>query len=242
MLKIGHRGAKAYAPENTLTSFRKAVDMGVDMVEVDVRLTKDGHLVAIHDNRLRRLTQEAGRVNKLTLAELRKIKIFKHEPIPTLGEVLEVLDSKVCINIELKVRKSAELVVQAIRDYGIRRDNILISSNYPSEIRVIERLEPEIRTALLFRAPTPLTPWLLADILAFILFPITKYYILWLVRHARADYLNINRWLLSKRKVQFLRKHGIRTCVWTVDNPKTIAYLKELQVDGIITNYPDRLL
>jgi glycerophosphoryl diester phosphodiesterase len=82
---------------------------------------------------------------------------------------------------------------------------------------------------------------MILDAIAFLLFPITRYYILWITKHSGADYLNIHRWLLTKHTVRFLKKHGVKTCVWTVDNPRAIARLKALRVDGIFTNYPDRL-
>ncbi len=241
MLKIGHRGAKAYAIENTLSSFRKALEMGVDMVEFDVRITKDKYPVVIHDNQLMRLTKQTGRVSKLTLDEIKQLKVKGWETIPTLGEVLEVIDNKVSMNIELKSHQSAQIVVQTLRDYKINPDNVLISSNHPEEIKIIEQLEPSIQTALLFRSMNALNIWLVLDFLAILFLPITKYYICWLVKRSHADYLNINYHLLDAKKVKLFKKRGIKICAWTVDNPKKIEYLKNLGIDGIITNYPDRL-
>ena len=241
MLKIGHRGAKAYAPENTLTSFRKALDLGVDMVEFDVRITKDKYPVIIHANQLGRLTQKTGRINKLTLAQVKKARIKKTETVPTLGEVLEVVGNKVGLNIELKLKGSAQIVVQTLRDYRIDFQNVMIASNHPSEIKEVERLEPKITTALVFRATNAFNIWFIFDFLAILFLPITKYYISWLVKKAGADYLNINHHFLDKRKVELFKSQGIKICAWTVDSKRKIKYLKKLGVDGIITNYPDRL-
>lgn len=241
MLKIGHRGAKAYAPENTLSSFRKALELGVDMVELDVRITLDKHPVAVHDNKLRRLTKEYMRVNRLTLEQVKKLKIQKTETIPTLAEVLEVIDSRVGLNIDLKVKGSAQIVVQTLRDYKVDLDNIMISSVHAGELKLVERLEPRITTALIFRSNNANNFWLLLDFLAILFLPITKYYISWIVRRAGADYLNINHRLLDKRKVDAFKKRGIKICAWTVDSKRKINYLKNIGIDGIITNYPDRL-
>ena len=241
MLKIGHRGAKAYAPENTLTSFRTALEMGVDMVEFDIRITKDKYPVVIHDSHLRRLTKRFGQVKKMSLAEVKKLRIKKTEKIPTLAEVLETIDNRVGINIELKVKGSAQIVVQTLRDCKVDFKNVMISSNYPNEIKAVERLEPEITTALLFRATNVFNIWFIFDFLAILFLPITKHYIRWLVKRAGADYLNINHRFLDKNKVALFKKHGIKICAWTVDSQKKIDYLKSLGVDGIITNYPDRL-
>lgn len=241
MLKIGHRGAKAYAPENTLTSFEKALELGCDMVEFDIRITKDKHPVVIHTNQLKKLTKIFGRVNKLTLAQVKKLKIKKIETVPTLAEVLEVIGNKLGINIELKVKSSAQIVVQTLRDYKIDFSKVMIASNHPGEIRAVKRLEPEITTALVFRSTNAINFWFVLDFLAILLLPITKYYITWVVKKAGADYLNINHHFLSKEKVDLFHSRGIKICAWTVDSQKKINYLKNLGIDGIITNYPDRL-
>ncbi|NUM25719.1 MAG: glycerophosphodiester phosphodiesterase [Candidatus Buchananbacteria bacterium] len=241
MLKIGHRGAKAYAPENTIASFKKALDLGVDMVEFDVRITKDKHPVVIHDNRLRRLTKEFMRVNHLTLSQIKKLRVKETEQVPTLGEVLSVIDNKVGILIDLKVKGAAQIVVQTLRDYKIDFDNVMISSVHPSELRLVEQLEPDITTALIFRSNNASNFWLVMDFLAVLFLPVTKYYISWLVRNANANYLNINHRLLNEKKVKMFKKQGIKICAWTVNSKRKIEYLKKIGIDGIITNYPDRL-
>ncbi len=241
MLKIGHRGAKAYAPENTIASFRKALDLGVDMVEFDVRITKDKYPVIVHDNRLRRLTKEFVRVNHLTLNQLKKLKVKETETIPTLAEVLEIIDNQVGILIDLKVKGSAQIVVQTLRDYKINFENVMISSVHPAELRQIEQLEPSITTALIFRSANASNFWLAMDFLAVLFLPITKYYIAWVVRSAHADYLNINYRFLDQKKVAMFKRQGIKICAWTVDNQRKMEYLKNLGVDGIISNYPDLL-
>lgn len=241
MLKIGHRGAMAYAPENTISSFKTALDMGVDMVECDVRITADQYPVVIHDNLLGRLTKTSGRVNRLTLAQVKQLQIKEIESVPTLGEVLKALGKRVGINIELKAKGSAQVVVQTLRDYRVNFSRVMISSNFPSELRRVEQLEPSITTALIFRSTNTFNIWLVLDFLALLFLPITKYYISWVVSHAHADYLNINHHLLDSRKVALFKKRGIKICAWTVNKQHKIDYLKRLGVDGIITNYPDRL-
>jgi len=243
MLKIGHRGAKAYALENTLTSFRKALELGVDMVEFDVRLTKDRYPVVIHDRQLARLGKDKKfiRVNQLTLREIKKIKIKHGERIPTLGEVLNAIENKVGMDIELKVKDSAQIVVQTLREHQIDFSNVMVSTNFAKELRMAEEMEPEITTALVFRSGNSLSIWLILDFLAVLFLPFTVHYISWLVKRANANYLNINHRFLNKKKVDIFHAKGIKICAWTVDNINKINYLKSLGVDGIITNYPDRL-
>ena len=117
----------------------------------------------------------------------------------------------------------------------------MISSNYASELRTAERLEPKITTALIFRSGNALSFWFVLDFLAILLLPITMYYISWLVKRANADYLCINHHFLDKKKVNLFKRRGIKICAWTVDNIKKINYLKNLGIDGIVTNRPDRL-
>ena len=241
MLKIGHRGAKAYAPENTLPSFQKALTLGVDMVEFDVWISKDKYPIVVHTNRLHRLTKHFVRVNRLTLEQIKKLRIEKTENIPTLGEVLKVVDNKIGINIELKEKGSAQIVVQTLRDYGIDFNHVMIAASHPSELKIVEQLEPSITTALVFRSGSAFNIWFVMDFLAILFLPFTKYYISWVFKKSGADYLNINHHFLDKKKVLLFKKRGIKICAWTVNSRRKINYLKGLGIEGIITNYPDRL-
>ena len=127
-------------------------------------------------------------------------------------------------------------------NYKIDFSNVMIASNHPGEIRTVEELEPTIITALVFRSASgSFNLWLVLDFLAILFLPITKYYIVWLVKHAHAGYLHINYHFLDKRKVNTFKKKGIKICAWTVNSQRKIDYLKDLGIDGIITNYPDRL-
>ncbi len=241
MLKIGHRGAKAYAPENTITGFKKALELNVDMVEFDVRLTKDRHPIVIHDTQLARLAKKFRRISHLELREIKNLRIKGSEKIPTLGEVLKIIDNQVGMDIELKVKGSAEIVIATLREHRIDFKNVMVSSNFAGELKTAEAMEPEITTALVFRSGNSLSFWLLLDFLAILFLPLTMYYISWLVKKANANYLNINYRLLDRKKVEMFHEKGIKICAWTVDSPKKIKYLKGLGIDGIITNYPDRL-
>ena len=117
----------------------------------------------------------------------------------------------------------------------------MICSNFVGEIREAEHLEPEITTALLFRSVNAFSFWFILDFLAILFLPVTMYYIRWLVGRANADYLCINYHFLDKKKVEIFQRRGIKICAWTVNSQKKIDYLKGLGIDGIITNYPDRL-
>jgi glycerophosphoryl diester phosphodiesterase len=241
MLKIGHRGAKAYAIENTVAAIYKALELSVDMVELDIRITRDKHPVVIHASQLRLVAKKYGRVSKTDLVALKRLKVKGKETVPTLGEVLEAIDNRVGINLELKVKNSAQIVVQTLRDYKVDLTTVMISSNHPGEVRMAKEMEPSLTTAIVFRAGNAFNFWFISDFLAILFLPITKYYISWLVRNARADYLNIHHRFLDEQKIEAFHRQGIKICAWTVNNPKKIASLKQWNIDGIITNYPDRL-
>ncbi len=114
MLRVGHRGARAYAPENTLASFKKAIEIGVDAVELDVRKTKDNQLVVIHDADVKRTTDGEGLVSELTLAQIKSFSAEGGEKIPTLDEALDFLDKKVKVLIELKEAGIEEQVLSIV--------------------------------------------------------------------------------------------------------------------------------
>jgi glycerophosphoryl diester phosphodiesterase len=121
MLRIGHRGARAHEPENTLRSFKKALEIGVNAVELDVRKTKDNQVVVIHDSDVKKTTNGKGLVNELTLKEIKEFSTVKGEKIPTLKEVLDFLDKKAKILIELKETGVEEKVLSLVRENGCRK-------------------------------------------------------------------------------------------------------------------------
>ncbi|OYX80665.1 MAG: glycerophosphodiester phosphodiesterase, partial [Flavobacteriales bacterium 32-34-25] len=117
MLKIGHRGARGYEPENTLVSFQKAIDLQVDGIELDVHLSLDAELMVIHDDTIDRTTNGKGKVNQLTKAELQNFSIESQHKIPTLEEVFDLVNRRCFINIELKSFDAAEKTVALIEKY-----------------------------------------------------------------------------------------------------------------------------
>jgi glycerophosphoryl diester phosphodiesterase len=149
MLRIGHRGAKAYEPENTLRSFRKALEIGVDAVEFDVRKTKDEHLVVIHDADVKRTTDGKGLVGELTLEEVKGFSADKGEKIPTLSEALDFLDKKVKIVIELKETGVENQVLSLVRQNELQ-ENVIIVSFIEETLQKVRELDDEVETGLLY--------------------------------------------------------------------------------------------
>ena len=160
---LAHRGASRYAPENTLAAFQLAVEQQADGVELDVRLSADGHLVVIHDATVSHTTNGKGWVAGLTLAELRKLEAgsppawagqgFPPQAIPTLDEVFETLGKRLLINVELKplVRHAkilAEKVAQTIQRHQVQ-DVVICSSFSPSALNALAQYAPEVPRGLL---------------------------------------------------------------------------------------------
>lgn len=223
MLKIGHRGAAGYVPENTLSSFQKAISLGVDMIEFDVRLSKDKQLVIIHDATVDRTTNGQGKVRNLTLEELKKLDAGGGEKIPTLPEVLALFKNKCQFNIELKVKNIAKPVVDLIQKENLV-NRVLISSSDSTEILEVKKLNSQISTAILinFRPSFFQTLFILAQ-------------------KNRAQAVNLKAEITQAKDIKFLKRKGLKVIIWTVDDPIQIKRFKKLGVDGIISNFPDRL-
>ena len=224
MIKIGHRGAMGYAPENTLLSFKKAIPI-CDMVELDVYVCKTGEVVVFHDHRLERCTNGTGLVMDKTFTELRALDAGQGEQIPTLAEVLELVDNQVAINIELKGPGTAypvfQIVDQFIKADRYRLDRFVISSFNHPELNHFKALSPEASIGCLISCiPTDLAA---------------------IAKTVQADYLNVCGEFISQELVDDAHRRGLKILVWTVNEVDDIEYIKGLGVDGIFSNYPDRL-
>ena len=220
MLRIGHRGARAYEPENTLRSFKKAVEMGVDAVELDVRKTKDGQLVVIHDTDVKRTTDGEGLVSKLTLKEIKGFSAEKGEKIPTLTEALDFLDKKVKIVVELKEAGVEEQVLVEVREHGLRK-NVVLVSFLEDALRRVRELDKEVETGLIYvRHKNPVKAAL--DLEASYLLPLYRF--------------------THTANVQKAHENGLKVIVWTINKPEEVAEYVKKGVDGIASDKPDILM
>jgi glycerophosphoryl diester phosphodiesterase len=234
-LILGHRGASAYAPENTLGAFNMAVAQGADGVELDVTLSADGVPVVIHDESLDRTTNGHGPVNRQSLAALKQLdagypsrfgRQFPNERIPTLAEVFARIPPQAVINVELKHDRSpgrelAGRVVALIHEYKMTR-RVLISSFQYSSLRRVKALDPALPVGLLYSAA--LSGPRLARCVAGAL-PHEAHH----PSHER----------LSAASVAWYHAHGWRVNTWTVDDEADLRPLAAAGVDGLITNRPD---
>jgi len=189
VVNVGHRGAAGHEPENTLRGFRRAMELGADMVELDVQICSSGEMVVIHDDTVDRTTNGTGAVDELTFEELRRLDAGGGERIPTLDEVIDVADREIGVNVELK--------------------------------GLIRELSDEVRTGVLFARE----------------------------RGGIVEFAELNRAYsihpyFGSVDADFIgeaREKGLRMFVWTVNDPADIGDMKALGVDGIISDYPDRI-
>ena len=225
ILKIGHRGAKGFEPENTLISFQKALEMQVDGIELDVHCTCDGEIVVIHDEKIDRTTNGTGAVNTLSLLELKKFRINGIHEIPTLKEVFDLVNKKCFINIELKGNGTAKSVVEIIEHYVSEKSwsyqHFLVSSFDWNALQEVHLLNPKIPIGVLTNTDLDLAFAFAKFIKAYSIHP---YY------H-----------LLTAENVAQMQSKNFKVYPWTINEPEDIIFIKSLQVDGIITDFPDRL-
>lgn len=235
-LVVAHRGFSGRAPENTLAAFELALKSGADMIECDVRVTRDGEVVAFHDRTLDRTTNGKGRIENWTLKDLRKLdagswfdRKFSAERIPTLSEVLDLLKDRTFLNIELKADDEPsqrqtllrDQVLHIVSSHDAEQRVFLVSFNHRL-IREIKEKNPQLTTAIIFKATRD-----------FASRPSR------LVARACADAFVCGRGWLSKRFLQDLRIHRIPLFVYTINTEQDVRRMAKLGVDGVITNYPD---
>ena len=224
-LVIGHRGAMGHETENSLASIQKALDLGVDMIEIDVFKIKSGEIVVFHDDTVDRLSNGAGNIEDYNIVDLRKLILDGNHKIPTLQDVLKLIDNKTRLNIELKGADTADrtnfIMNYYIKDKGWTPDNFIISSFRWDELKKFRELNEEVAIAVLTEEnPLDALP---------------------LAKELKAEAINPYFELLTAENASKISSDGFKIYAWTVNEESEIRRMKELGVDGIITNYPERV-
>ncbi len=218
-LKIGHRGAKGHVAENTLASFQKALDLKVDGVELDVHLSLDQKVMVIHDETIDRTTTGKGFVNQMNASELNQFGI------PTLEEVLVLINKKCFVNIEIKDNSATTFVLEILQKYSLEKnwnsklfqissfdwDVLQVCDSNNSKISLGVITENSIEEALIF------------------------------AKKIKANAINPHFKLLSFENVLVMHENGFKIFPWTVNQLEDITFVKSLKVDGIIADFPDRI-
>lgn len=222
---FGHRGAKGYLAENTLESIQKALSFHVDGIEIDVHVCASGELVVFHDFTLDRMTNGVGEVGKYALEELKKLKVNGGFQIPTLEDVLKLINKKCILNIELKGKdtavKSCDMVEDYVRNKGWNYHDFILSSFQQTELEVAFQTNKNIPLAVLTKASV-------AEAITF-------------AETIDAKIIHPNFALLTTDNVKLAQSMGYQVNTWTVNDADTILRMKTYGVDGIISDVPDKI-
>ncbi len=225
MLNIAHRGAKGYEPENTLQAFQKALDLNADGIELDVHLSADGHIIVIHDETIDKMTNGKGFVNTLSLPELKSFLIAEKHEIPTLNEVFDLVDKKCLINIELKNFDTFSKVVDLIDGYVSEKnwkyEHFIVSSFDWNALQHVHDLNQKIPIGVLTETDLNLA-------LAF-------------AETIKAKAIHPYYHLLNEENTQKIQEKGFLVLPWTVNIEEDIQKIKNYKVNGIITDFPDKI-
>ena len=217
MIIFGHRGAPGYPRrgENTMASFQKALYCGATGLEFDVRRCGDGRLVVIHDDTIDRTTNGRGRVENLSYKELQRFDAGNGEPVPLLTNVLDQFGGQCLLNLELKDAGIASVVKNLILERRLERQ-VIVSS---FEWQELPQLTPEIPIGLLSSK--------LQDLFH-------------AARELGASAIHPRRDLVSGSLIATAREAGLRIHAWTVNDPDEIRRFRNLEIDGIFTDFPER--
>lgn len=218
MLRIGHRGAKGYVAENTLTSFEKAIELQVDAIELDVHLSSDREVMVIHDATIDRTTNKKGFVSEYSSKELKELGI------PTLEDVFHLVNQKCIINIEIKdaeaTQKVLHLIATFIHEFLWNYNRFQISSFNWNVLEEVAATNPKIALGVL-------TEYSVEEALNF-------------AKKIKAHSINPHFKLLNHEMVSLIHANGFEIYTWTVNSLENITFIKSLEVDGIISDFPDR--
>lgn len=228
MTVIGHRGAMGYEPENTLRSIKRAIDSGVDMIEFDVQVLKDGTLILMHDTTLDRTTDGFGFIADKTYKDISSLNAGRGERIPTLQQVLDVIDRKVPVVVEITgFISAAEATADVIKHYVAKKhwsyDDFSVSSFLHPELLTFKKRLPQVKIGTNTSAiPVSFTQF---------------------AQETGADFIASDQlYLYDKAFVEEAHNRGIKVYVYTLDNPEYLWKFQQMGIDGIFTNFPDAFL
>lgn len=221
VLVIGHKGASAIAPENTLKAFQKAIELGADYVEFDSHLTKDGEIVIIHDADTYNSTGVHGLIRDKTLEEIKKLDAGEGERIPTLQELIAMAKGKIGLQLEIKSTGLLDRMMQILRKEDLIHNSI-VSCFMFNELLKLKEIEPNIKIGFLLPVELVQSRLIKRKIL----------------KCVKEDFYAIHPHFsrVDKEIVEFAHTNGLKVNVWTVNDSDTMKNLIQLDVDGIITD------
>ena len=227
VLRIGHRGSKGYVAENTLESINNAISLGVHGIEIDIFKCLSGELVLAHENNLKRLTGKSGQLEKLTLNDLNDFLVAGKYKIPTLNDVLMKIESPLFVNIELKGSDTAGATSKIVADFSRKTswtlDHFIVSSFNWNELEKFRSIDNNTPVGVLVNKSISIN-----EAIEF-------------GKKINAQAIHPYYQLLDEITVKKIKNNGFKTFTWTVNNTDDINFMKKIKVDGIISDYPDRI-
>ena len=227
VLRIGHRGSKGYVAENTLESINNAISLGVHGIEIDIFKCLSGELVLSHENNLKRLTGKSGQLEKLTLNDLKDFLVAGKYKIPTLNDVLIKIESPLFVNIELKGSDTAGATSKIVADFSRKtswtQDHFIVSSFNWNELEKFRSIDNNTPVGVLVNKSISIN-----EAIEF-------------GKKINAQAIHPHYQLLDEITVKKIKNNGFKTYTWTVNNTDDIDFMKKIKVDGIISDYPDRI-
>ncbi len=216
VLIIGHRGANAVAPENTLKAFQIAIDLKADYVEFDVHQSKDGEVIIIHDSNTSRTTGHKGSIPEMTLAEIKKLNAGEGEQIPTLDELIQLAKGKIGLQIEIKAPGMAQNIVDKLRDANLIESTIVSSFDH-DELIEIQKIEPRLKLAAL-------------------VLKMRRGKVIQKALDNNFSYIHPEFHFIKKPAIDAAHENNIKINAWTVNTRANMKKLITMGIDGIITN------
>ncbi|MCC2642669.1 MAG: glpQ [Nitrospira sp.] len=221
ILRIGHRGAAGHAPENTLAAIWKARFLHADLIEVDIRKTCDGHLVLLHDETVDRTTNKTGPIAAMSLNHVQRLDAGNGQCIPTLEIALQAATGLFGIIVELKVEDIGHDILAVVNRVGFS-GLVIYASFLLDELRLIRQADPSAKIMVLHHRRLPQDP--IADLIA-----------------VNASHMGLHFSTVTPALVQTCHNLGRQIFSYTVNQPRDIRRMRDMGVDGIVSDFPDRI-
>lgn len=234
-LVCAHRGRSGVFPENTMAAYEAAVEVGADFMELDVRRTADGEIVCIHDPTVDRTTDGSGEVAEMTLAEVQALDAgswigdeFTGERVPLLRQVLEQIAPRLVVDIEIKQREIADQVARMVQETGSVRRVTVVSFDL-DDLRTAKATEPALACGLITSGPED-------DV------PLPERSLIEAALECGANFISCSHRSVTPTLVRECHLMGLALMAWTMDEPEDLQRMIDLQIDGLVSNFPERAL
>lgn len=222
VMKIAHRGGFAFAPENSMQAFKNALKKNIDGIEFDIHLTKDKRIIVMHDNNVKRTTDGYGLIKDLTFEQIKLFHQKNNENIPTLQDVLNIIEHKCICKIDVKSEGMEKQLIEIIKKYKIE-NRVIITSKILNILKKIKDIDKNIKTEM-----QVWMPWNSDEMIDN-------------AKKINADIIAPNYLMCTKETVEKAHKNNLKVHVWTVNKQKDIEKMKKIGVDGIISDFPNRI-